>query len=81
MVHYLFFQVRVWDLRGGGSESWLAPAENTTIASLSFHPTDQCLLIAAGCWIYFWDWGLPKPFTSIKTSSMHEKVSRNNCCF
>nr|CAB3221372.1 activating molecule in BECN1-regulated autophagy protein 1 [Phallusia mammillata] len=67
-------EVRVWDLHGGGSESWIASNENVTIASLSFHPMDQVLLIAGGNEIYLWDWSYPRPFASIKTSNVHEKV-------
>nr|XP_002128991.1 activating molecule in BECN1-regulated autophagy protein 1 [Ciona intestinalis] len=69
-------EVRVWDLRGGGSESWMV-SENeamVTIASLSFHPTDHVLLIAAGNEIHFWDWSLPQPFASVKTGSAAERV-------
>ena len=68
-------QVRVWDLRGGGSESWTNQSgEHVTITSISFHPVDHVLLIASGNGIYLWDWKLPKPFASIKTTSSHEKV-------
>ena len=72
----MFVQVRVWDLRGGGSESWTTdPTDQSTITSLSFHPTDHVLLIASGNEIHFWDWNVPKPFVSIKTNSIVERVN------
>uniref|UniRef100_H2ZKI1 Uncharacterized protein n=1 Tax=Ciona savignyi TaxID=51511 RepID=H2ZKI1_CIOSA len=69
-------EVRVWDLRVGGSESWMVSENDihVTVASLSFHPTDHVLLIAAGNEIHFWDWSLPKPFASVKTGSSAERV-------
>jgi len=72
---FLLLQVRVWDLRGGGSESWTNnSAEHITITSISFHPVDHFLLIASGNGIYFWDWKYPKPFASIKTDTSFELV-------
>ncbi|XP_039249963.2 uncharacterized protein LOC120327688 isoform X1 [Styela clava] len=68
-------EVRVWDLRGEGSESWTVDNnELVAIASLSFHPYDHVLAIAAGNEIHFWDWSLPHPFASVKTNSESEKV-------
>lgn len=71
------FQVRVWDLRGEGSESWtLEPPDEdqVAIASLSFHPHDHVLAIAGGNEIYFWDWSLSQPFASVKTNTKEERV-------
>ncbi|XP_076806226.1 activating molecule in BECN1-regulated autophagy protein 1B-like isoform X1 [Clavelina lepadiformis] len=68
-------EVRVWDLRGGGSESWTCGmSDPEKINSLSFHPVDHVLLIACANEIYFWDWSLAKPFVSVKTSSSNERV-------
>ena len=66
-------QVRIWDLRGGGSELWTAPTA-TVIASLTFHPTDQLLVIATHNELFFWDWTQAEPFTSCKTSTSVERV-------
>lgn len=70
-------EVRVWDLRGDGSESWtleLPDEDQVAIASLSFHPYDHVLAIAGGNEIYFWDWSLPQPFASVKTNTKEERV-------
>nr|CDM87254.2 activating molecule in beclin-1-regulated autophagy [Botryllus schlosseri] len=70
-------EVRVWDLRGAGSESWTLEhpdEEQIAIASLSFHPYEHVLAIAGGNEIYFWDWSLPQPFASVKTNTKEEKV-------
>ena len=71
------FKVRVWDLRSSGSESWTV-GDNESVATLSFHPTDNVLMIGASNAIYFWDWSFPLPFASVKTNSPHEEVS-NKC--
>ncbi|XP_006816812.1 activating molecule in BECN1-regulated autophagy protein 1-like [Saccoglossus kowalevskii] len=65
-------EVRIWDLHGG-SESWTSDDE-TVIASLAFHPTDQVLAIATDNRIYLWDWSQPAPFTYVKTALSKEKV-------
>lgn len=73
-------EVRVWDLRGDGSESWtleLPDEDQVAIASLSFHPYDHVLAIAGGNEIYFWDWSLPQPFASVKTNTKEERVCSN----
>ncbi|XP_070563739.1 activating molecule in BECN1-regulated autophagy protein 1A-like isoform X2 [Ptychodera flava] len=65
-------EVRIWDLHGG-SESWKADTD-AAIASLAFHPTDQVLAIATDDRLYLWDWGLPTPFTYVKTANPKEKI-------
>lgn len=65
-------EVRIWDLHGG-SESWFTES-NVAIASLSFHPTAQLLLIATNNELHFWDWSRPEPFAVVKTGSETERV-------
>ncbi|XP_074661706.1 activating molecule in BECN1-regulated autophagy protein 1B-like [Tubulanus polymorphus] len=65
--------VRIWDLKGHGSETWKSP-KRKTIASLAFHPTEQMLVIATSNKIYFWDWSQPQPFASSETNNEYEKV-------
>ncbi|XP_035653843.1 activating molecule in BECN1-regulated autophagy protein 1B-like isoform X3 [Oncorhynchus keta] len=65
-------EVRIWDLHGG-SESWFTES-NVAIASLTFHPTAQLLLIATNNEIHFWDWSRPEPFAVVKTGSETERV-------
>lgn len=57
----------------GGSESWFTES-NVAIASLSFHPTAQLLLIATNNELHFWDWSRPEPFAVVKTGSETERV-------
>jgi len=60
-------------VQGNGCEVW--QTENTTvIASLTFHPTDHVLVIAAANTIYFWDWSKPEPFTKCSTSHEFERI-------
>lgn len=66
-------EVRIWDLRGGGSEVWKSE-QSTVIASISFHPTDQILVIATANKILFWDWTRPAPFASTQTGNVYERV-------
>ena len=61
-------------MRSSGSESWTV-GDNESVATLSFHPTDNVLMIGASNAIYFWDWSFPLPFASVKTNSPHEEVS------
>jgi len=50
-------------------------ADNTTvIASLTFHPVDHMLVIAAGNSLYFWDWSKPEPFAVCKTTYDYERI-------
>ncbi|CAH1257127.1 AMBRA1 [Branchiostoma lanceolatum] len=65
-------EVRVWDLHGG-SERWTSES-NTVIASLTFHPLDQVLVIATGNALHFWDWSQDKPFAYVKTARETEKI-------
>uniref|UniRef100_A0A674D4J6 Autophagy/beclin-1 regulator 1b n=1 Tax=Salmo trutta TaxID=8032 RepID=A0A674D4J6_SALTR len=65
-------EVRIWDLHGG-SESWFTES-NVAIASLTFHPTAQLLLIATNNELHFWDWSRPEPFAVVKTGSETERV-------
>ncbi|XP_022083622.1 LOW QUALITY PROTEIN: activating molecule in BECN1-regulated autophagy protein 1-like [Acanthaster planci] len=65
-------EVRVWDLQGS-SEVWQSD-NHSMIASLSFHPRDQVLAIAAQDQILLWDWRQPVPFASVAISSPLEKV-------
>ncbi|TRY87222.1 hypothetical protein DNTS_031740 [Danionella cerebrum] len=65
-------EVRIWDLHGG-SESWFTES-NVAIASLTFHPTAQLLLIATNNELHFWDWSRPEPFAVVKTTSETERV-------
>ncbi|XP_045195541.2 activating molecule in BECN1-regulated autophagy protein 1A-like [Mercenaria mercenaria] len=66
-------QVRIWDLYGHGCEVWDTD-NNSVVAALSFHPTDQVLVIAAGNTIYFWDWTKPEPFAKCSTSHDYERI-------
>ncbi|CAG2197955.1 Activating molecule in BECN1-regulated autophagy protein 1 [Mytilus edulis] len=66
-------EVRIWDLFGGGSEVWRCK-EHTVIASLTFHPTDNLLVFAAGNSVYFWDWTKPEPFAVCSTKHDFERV-------
>ncbi len=63
--------VRLWDLRGGGSELWKA---EVVIASLAFHPIDRLLVIATYNELHFWDWSESAPFAVVKTKNEKEKV-------
>ncbi|XP_071956412.1 activating molecule in BECN1-regulated autophagy protein 1B-like [Antedon mediterranea] len=65
-------EVRVWDLHGG-SEVWVSEHHNA-ISSLSFHPQDQVLAIATSNQISLWNWSQPKPFASVKTACLNERV-------
>ncbi|XP_077296059.1 uncharacterized protein LOC143918181 [Arctopsyche grandis] len=64
-------QVRVWDL-SGGSEVWTVNTDS--VASITFHPRDHLLVIAASNELHFWDWRKPRPFKCIKTNSIKAKV-------
>ncbi|CAC5390862.1 Activating molecule in BECN1-regulated autophagy protein 1 [Mytilus coruscus] len=66
-------EVRIWDLFGGGSEVWRCK-EHTVIASLTFHPTNNLLVFAAGNSVYFWDWAKPEPFACCSTKHDFERV-------
>ncbi|XP_060583975.1 activating molecule in BECN1-regulated autophagy protein 1A-like isoform X2 [Ruditapes philippinarum] len=66
-------QVRIWDLYGHGCEVW-DTENNSVVAALAFHPTDQVLVIAAGNTIYFWDWTKPEPFAKCSTSHDYERI-------
>ncbi|WAR06908.1 AMRA1-like protein [Mya arenaria] len=66
-------QVRIWDLYGHGCDVW--ETENSTVvASLTFHPVDHVLVIAAGNTLYFWDWSKPEPFAACKTTYEYERI-------
>ncbi|XP_076444431.1 uncharacterized protein LOC143282658 isoform X2 [Babylonia areolata] len=64
-------QVRIWDLRGGGSEVYMA---NTLIASLTFHPVDNLLVFATKNKVFFWDWTYSKPTISCAAKREFETV-------
>ncbi|XP_064628736.1 activating molecule in BECN1-regulated autophagy protein 1-like [Lineus longissimus] len=67
--------VRIWDLKGGGSEVWKVPNNNSNvIASLTFHPSDHLLVIASANVVYFWDWNLPEPIVSRSTNNDYEQI-------
>lgn len=66
-------EVRVWDLRGGGSEVWVCP-EKSVITSLSFHPMENFIALSTVNRVHFWDWSRPEPFATTKTNSEREKV-------
>ena len=94
-------EVRVWDISDprNGYEVWKHESGETQphskiSISLSFHPTDNVLLIGKCSKILYngllihilavqnelriWDWSKPKPFVTIKTNSEREKVHQNN---
>lgn len=66
-------EVRVWDLKGGGSEVWVCP-ERSVITSLSFHPMENFIALSTVNRVHFWDWSRPEPFATTKTSLEREKV-------
>lgn len=59
--------------QGHGCEVWNTENE-AVVASLTFHPTDQVLVIAAGNTLYFWDWTKPEPFAKCSTSHEYERI-------
>jgi WD40 repeat protein len=80
-------EVRVWDISDpkNGYEVWKHESGETQphskiSISLSFHPTDNVLLIAVQNELRIWDWSKPKPFVTIKTNSEREKVSYIRLC-
>ena len=64
--------------KGHGCEVWDTD-NSTVVASLTFHPTDNVLVIAAGNAIYFWDWSRPEPFTVCKTTYDYERIRWAHC--
>ncbi|KAK7107082.1 pneumococcal serine-rich repeat protein-like [Littorina saxatilis] len=66
-------QVRIWDLRGGGSEVFHSDS-NSLIASLTFHPIDRVLVFSTKNMLYFWNWTQQEPFTCCTTTFEYERV-------
>ncbi|KAK3583922.1 hypothetical protein CHS0354_033705 [Potamilus streckersoni] len=66
-------EVRIWDLYGPGCEVWQVKS-NVPIASLTFHPTDNVLVFAVGCTLYFWDWSKAEPFAYCETQHPFERI-------
>ena len=48
--------------------------KNYVISSITFHPTDQVLVIATNNCLLFWNWSRPEPFAMCKTDHDYEKV-------
>ncbi|XP_054708748.1 uncharacterized protein LOC129218490 [Uloborus diversus] len=65
-------EVRIWHLHGG-SEKWKV-GNGEVIASLTFHPFLQLVIIASGTSIYFWDWKDPRPHAWCTTNTHFERV-------
>jgi hypothetical protein len=66
-------EVRIWDLKGGGSEIWRSP-EGLSVASLAFHPSDNVLVFAIANRLRFWAWKEPNPYHECQTSREYEKI-------
>lgn len=67
-------EVRVWDLKHGGSTVYHSP-DSKVITSLAFHPTDMVLLVATGNQLLFWNWDNDaSPFAAVDTPFKDEKL-------
>ena len=83
-------EVRVWDISDeqNGYECWRHESSGLNTQStqkisisLTFHPTDNVLLIAVQNELRIWDWKHRRePFAMIKTDSDREKVSFIRLC-
>lgn len=66
-------EVRIWDLQGGGSEVWHCD-DALSIASMTFHPSDNVVVFAISNKLHFWDWTRPEPFAVCMTAHDFEKI-------
>ncbi|GFS08067.1 activating molecule in BECN1-regulated autophagy protein 1 [Elysia marginata] len=67
-------EVRIWDLRGRGSEVLQNPSKGQVITSLAFSPSGDAVVFATLNKIYFWAWTRSKPFALTQTKYEFERV-------
>ena len=72
-INDIIWNVFITFMQGHGCEVW-DTENNSVVAALAFHPTDQVLVIAAGNTVYFWDWTKPEPFAKCSTSHDYERI-------
>jgi len=68
---FMFLHISFW--QGGGSEVWNSD-DTLSIASLTFHPSDNVVVFAVSNKLHFWDWTRSEPFAVCETTHDFEKI-------
>ena len=70
---YVKWPNHVFLFQGGGREVWKSE-RGLVITSLTFHPTEQLLVMATSNELLFWDWARSEPFAVCKTAYDYERI-------